>query len=194
VAERTEEDATRPNTGRQTCGNRRYELPSCSAHIFFWSFAAAGLAADLSTKGIIFRWLENAANQRISIIDGLLRLVMAENAGAAFGIATGRRLLLVAVSVVALFVILAVFFLSSSEKRLVHIALGLFTAGVCGNLYDRLFNDGLVRDFIDVVYWPGRHWPAFNVADSLLCVAVGLLIIGSFFNPKASRTPARQQK
>jgi signal peptidase II len=66
---------------------------------------------------------------------------------------------------------------------LVHVALGLFAAGVCGNLYDRIFNDGLVRDFIDV-YYRQHHWPAFNVADSMLCIAVGLGIISCFWAPK----------
>jgi signal peptidase II len=112
-------------------------------------------------------------------------LVVAENAGAAFGIAAGQRYLLVGVSVVALIIILAIFLLSGTERKLVHVALGLFTAGVCGNLWDRIFNNGLVRDFIDVVYWPGRHWPAFNVADSMLCIAVGLLIISTFSTKKS---------
>ena len=105
-----------------------------------------------------------------TIIDGFLRLQLAENPGAAFGIAAGQRFMLVAVSVAALVVFLAVFLFAGTDRKITHVALALFAAGVCGNLYDRLFNDGLVRDFIDVVYWPGRHWPAFNVADSLLCM------------------------
>ena len=118
----------------------------------------------------------------------------AVNDGAAFGIASGQRYLLVAVSVIALIVILTVFLFSGSERKLVHIALGLFAAGICGNLYDRIFNNGLVRDFIDVVYWPGRHWPAFNIADSMLCIGVGLLIISGAFTGKFSRRYARQHK
>ena len=55
---------------------------------------------------------------------------------------------------------------------MVQVALGLFAAGVSGNLWDRIFNGGQVRDFIDVVYWPGRHWHTFNVADAMLCIAV----------------------
>jgi signal peptidase II len=85
-----------------------------------------------------------------------------------------------------LIVIFAVFLFSGTKQRLAHVALGLFAAGVCGNLYDRISNDGLVRDFIDVTIWPGRHWPAFNVADSLLCIAVGLGVISCFQVPKRS--------
>ena len=104
-----------------------------------------------------------------------------------------RRWLLVAVSVGARIAI-ACFLLSKIEHTLVYAALGLLAAGVCGNLYDRLFHDGLVRDFIEVVYWPGKHWPSFNVADSMLCIAVGLLILSSFFTRQPSQKPAPPQK
>jgi signal peptidase II len=151
------------------------------------------LVLDLWSKRAVFDWLRQQQSHSVSIIGGFLQLVMAENAGAAFGIATGRRYLLVAVSVVALIAIFTVFFLSGTERKSVYISLGLFAAGVCGNLYDRIFNNGLVRDFIDVVYWPGRHWPAFNIADSMLCVGVGLLVV-STFTGKSSRRYARQHK
>ena len=75
-----------------------------------------------------------------------------------------------------------------------HAALGLFAAGICGNLYDRIFNNGLVRDFIDVVYWSGRHWPAFNFADSMLCIGVGVVIISGLFTEKSARKHAQQRK
>jgi len=55
-------------------------------------------------------------------------------------------------------------------------------------LYDRIFNDGRVRDFIDIVYWPGKHWPAFNVADSLLVIAVGLIIASNLLSGEDSAT------
>ena len=157
---------------------KRYTLnATIKAQLIFWSLAATGFALDLLSKWAVFNWLKQKPGKSVSIIDGFLQLVLAENEGAAFGIAAGQSWLLVAVSVIALMVILAVFLFGGTKRKLVHIALGLFTAGVCGNLYDRIFNNGLVRDFIDVVYWPGRHWPAFNIADSMLCIGVGLLII-----------------
>jgi len=116
------------------------------------------------------------------------------NTGAAFGIASGHLPFLVGVSVVALLVILGVFFLTSARQRIVQVSLGLFAAGVSGNLWDRLFNGGRVRDFIDVVYWPGRHWHTFNVADTMLCVAVGLLLVATFLTGSSDRTRAPRQK
>jgi signal peptidase II len=163
-------------------------------HLIFWPIFIGGLAFDLWTKSAVFAWLGNVQAQGISIIDGFLRLQLAVNPGAAFGIAGGHRVMLVSISVVALVVILVVFMFALKEGKIVIVALALFAGGVSGNLYDRAFNEGLVRDFIDVMYWPGRHWPAFNVADSMLCAAVGLLIISSFFSPKSCQTPAHPQK
>lgn len=189
-----EEDIARPGSGRAFLKHRPFALPGLTAQLIFWPLTAAGIVLDLWSKKVVFDWLQRQQAHSVSIIDGFLQLVEAENAGAAFGIAAGQYHLLVAVSVVALIVIFAVFLFSGTERKSVHVALGLFAAGVCGNLCDRIFNNGLVRDFIDVVYWPGRHWPAFNVADSMLCVGVGLLLISTFFTGKSSRKRARQHK
>ena len=163
-------------------------------HLVFWPVFIAGLALDLWTKKAVFEWLRNAEIDAFTIIDGFLRLQLAVNPGAAFGMAAGHRWKLIAVSVAALAVVLLVFLFAAGSRKIFNVALGLFAAGVCGNLYDRLFNGGFVRDFIDVVYWPGRHWPAFNVADSMLCIAVALLILSSFTARQSCQTRAQQQK
>jgi signal peptidase II len=167
-------------------------LPSLEAHLLFWPITIIGLLLDLWTKKVVFNWLQHRGS--VQIIDGFLQLVLAENDGAAFGIAAGRYRLLLAVSAAALIVILALFLFSRTTAKIIHISLALFAAGICGNLWDRIFNNGCVRDFIDVVYWPGKHWPAFNVADSLLCIGVGLLIISTFFTGRPSQKRAQQQK
>jgi signal peptidase II len=161
-------------------------FPDYKAHLIFWLIFISGLFLDLYSKKIIFQRLSNDSS--FDIIDGILRFVTAENTGAAFGIAAGKRFLLVGTSVIALVGVIAVFIFGHIRQRLVQVALGLFAAGVTGNLYDRIFNDGRVRDFIDVVYWPGVHWPAFNIADSMLCISVGLLIISSLRTHPESRS------
>jgi len=166
-------------------------LPDSKAHLIFWSLTLTGLALDLWSKKAVFDLLEDHGN--VLIINGFLRLVRVLNNGAAFGFFAGKPYLLAAISVIALVVILGVFLFSGTHNRLVHVALGLFTAGICGNLYDRIFNNGLVRDFIDV-YYRDYHWPAFNVADSLLCIGVGLLIISTFLTEKSVRKHAQQHK
>lgn len=157
----------------------RFFLPPLKVHLLFWPVASAVTALDLWTKSRIFDWLTKRPEPVLEIIDGFLRFVVRENPGAAFGIAAGQRTILTAVSVIAIIVILVIFCFGKIQQKLMAVALGLFTGGILGNLYDRIFNDGLVRDFIDV-YYRDWHWPAFNVADSALCIAVGLIIISSF--------------
>ena len=50
----------------------------------------------------------------------------------------------------------------------------LIMAGALGNLIDRV-RLGEVIDFLDF-FWGRFHWPAFNVADSLVCVGAALLV------------------
>jgi signal peptidase II len=205
MTEFKKEKSARPSSGRAFLSDskkplrctpflRGFAVPGLKAQLFFWPLMVLGLALDLWSKRTVFDWLQQRGNS-VSIIDGFLQLVAMENKGAAFGIASGQRYLLIMISVIALIVIFGIFLFSGTERKLVHIALGLFAAGVCGNLYDRLFyTDGAVRDFIDVVYWPGKHWPAFNVADSLLCVGVGLMIISCILTDKSPPERAQQHK
>ena len=189
-----EKSVARPTTGRAFLKQPFKLLPSLRTQLVFWSLVVGGLLLDLWSKSAVFAWLGRQQRNSIVIIDGFLQLVIAENTGAAFGIAAGQTRFLIMVSVVALMVIFVVFLFAGTEQKLMCVSLGLFAAGVCGNLWDRIFNDGRVRDFIDVVYWPGKHWPAFNAADSMLCIGVGLMIISSFFTRKSCRRHGRQHK
>lgn len=169
-------------------------LPNLNAHLVFWLVIVLGTTLDLWSKKAVFQWLQHRPDHSFSVIDGFLTLVMAENSGAAFGIASGQRWALAAVSITALVIVFGIFFFSRTRQKSVHLALALFAAGILGNLWDRLFNDGLVRDFIDVVYWPGKHWPAFNVADTMLCVAVAALLLSNLFTHWSYRRRPPQRK
>lgn len=189
------EDNVRPKAGRVSLpGHVKFHTPPAKAQWVFWSIAVGGFFLDIWSKSAVFNWLLKKEEPFFSIIDGFLRLVVAENSGAAFGIAAGHRYFLVTVSMVAIAVILFLFFFTRVEHKIMYVALGLFIGGVAGNLYDRIFNNGMVRDFIDIVYWPGKHWPAFNVADSMLCVGVGLMLVSSFLTERLARKHAQQQK
>ena len=64
-------------------------------------------------------------------------------------------------------------------------ALVLVIGGALGNVYDRIML-GYVVDFIELHY-QGYYWPAFNVADSAICLGAVLLIIDAFKNKEQSR-------
>lgn len=172
---------------------QKITLPRTRDHLLYWPIVIVGAAADLWTKHAVFQWLETRPYNEVTLIPNILTFVMRQNDGAAFSMFSGQRWPLAAVSIAALFFVMGLFLLAGIRHRLTLVALAMFTAGIIGNLYDRLFNHGFVRDFIDVVYYPGKHWPAFNIADSLLCIAVGLLLISSFTSP-ASQTPENQHK
>lgn len=67
-------------------------------------------------------------------------------------------------------------------QTLMAIALSLVLGGAIGNLIDRVLY-GYVIDFLDV-YYQDWHWPAFNIADSAICIGVGFMILDSFKQPK----------
>ena len=175
-------------------GRCKAALPDRVAHAIFWPIAGVGLALDLWSKQAVFAALRDEPDQSMTIIRGFLTFRMALNDGAAFGIFSGHKPALIGVSVLAMVGILGLFMLGTARQRAVQAALGLFAAGVCGNLWDRAFNDGKVRDFIDVVYWPGRHWHTFNVADALLCISVGLLIVTMLFTDSSCQKRDQPQK
>ena len=153
-----------------------FQLPSLSAHITFFTIVIAGVWLDLWSKHATFQWLGSDPENIFSVIDGFFNIVNRVNDGAAFSIASGQRIILLSVSIVALVIVLGIFLTGHLRNKTMIVAFALFTAGIIGNLYDRAFNDGFVRDFLDF-YVGSHHWPAFNVADSMLCIAVGLLII-----------------
>ncbi|MEY3024533.1 MAG: lipoprotein signal peptidase [Planctomycetota bacterium] len=120
----------------------------------------------------------------------LLDFHLVLNQGAVFGIGQQRRAAFIGLTVLAIAAGLAVFARWTDRKaHLSHVAIGLILAGGIGNLYDRVVY-GAVRDFLhlfprrDLPF--GLHWPGgsseifpwvFNVADVLLLVGMGLLMI-----------------
>jgi signal peptidase II len=188
------QDRTAQTTATMRLADRcKAELPDGLGHLIFWPILLAGLLADLWTKRAVFAWLEDKVGQSAEILDGILAFRMALNNGAAGGIFSGHSALLAGISIIALLAILGFFFLGTARQRIIQVSLGLFAAGVSGNLWDRLFNGGLVRDFIDVGY-RGWRWHTFNVADSMLCVAVVLLVVAMAFTGSSDRTRVPPQR
>ncbi|MEA2085361.1 MAG: signal peptidase II [Thermodesulfobacteriota bacterium] len=118
------------------------------------------------------------------VIPGLFNLTFVMNTGAAFGLFAGdltfgRQFFFIAVAMTALVVLFFAYRHLKSQGRIYIIAIGLISGGALGNLIDRM-RFGAVVDFFDF-YIGQYHWPAFNIADSAICVGVGLFLLGNFF-------------
>lgn len=129
-----------------------------------------------------------STDEIIPVIPGFFNLVQVHNTGAAFGMMSNNNAFFIGLSSVALVVLTVLTWRGAFHDRLAQWASALLVSGVAGNLTDRLLH-GHVVDFLDFILpWYGR-WPAFNVADSCICVAAGLLIVSSFVDGKKSTAP-----
>ena len=175
--------------------DKPHRRPDRVDYALFGSITLVGAGLDLWSKHAVFAWLNSKPVPEYSLIDGFLQFIVRENIGAAFSLFAGMTWMFIGISLIALIVLNTLFFMGRITSRLMLTALACIHAGVIGNLYDRLFNEGRVRDFIDV-YVGSYHWPTFNVADSLLCIGVGLLMIISFTapDPTAQRPAGSQTK
>lgn len=136
------------------------------------------LILDQVTKALIEKYVTEA----ITVIPGLFSIVHVGNPGAAWGIFSGHRWPLLIISIV-FFLFVVFYFRKLTEgwpER--YYALALIVSGIFGNSVDRIWRDGVVVDFLDF-YIKKWHWPAFNVADSTICIGVGLYLISSFRRP-----------
>jgi signal peptidase II len=114
------------------------------------------------------------------VIPGFFNLVYVRNEGAAWGMFGGQMPLLILLSIVVL-ILLAVYHRKVLNPTIDHrIALGLMVGGICGNLIDRV-RVGWVTDFLDF-HIGLHHFPSFNVADSAICIAVGLYMLSSLWH------------
>jgi len=139
----------------------------------FWAPAILGRVADLLSKHYVFALLQQAPGGRRPLLGPWLVLQLQRNTGGVFGFLPGKGYVFVALTIVALGFVVWMVRKSRPEQWLLRLALGLVTAGALGNLVDRLWF-GFVRDFI---YVEVINWPAFNIADSCICVAATILFL-----------------
>lgn len=119
--------------------------------------------------------------ESIAVIPDLFSLTYVRNTGAAFGIlATADPAFRVPFFILVPFVALAaigyVFRKIPAQDRKLSTALSLVVGGAIGNLIDRV-RLGFVVDFLDFHWRYTYHFPAFNVADTAICVGVGILML-----------------
>ena len=144
-----------------------------------WAFYILSLLIillDQATKYVAFN---NLTPYQPEAIFPMLNLTLAFNTGAAFSFlsSTGdwHRWFFASFSALMSLVIIVWMYKTPRTARLQLLALSLILGGALGNLVDRILL-GHVIDFIDV-YYANYHWPAFNLADSAICVGALLLLM-----------------
>jgi signal peptidase II len=137
-----------------------------------WLFlGAVGLAAALAdqlTKQVVSSRL--ALDESVHVI-GPLSIHHVQNSGIAFGLFASATVVVIALTAAAVVWMLWFFARSGARHPVLPVALGLVIGGSVSNLIDRV-RLGHVTDFLDL-----RFWPAFNLADTFICVGVAILIL-----------------
>jgi signal peptidase II len=167
-------------------------------YILFFSLPLYAL--DRMTK----HWVMQSIDPRYptTIVPDFFNLVNITNDGAAFGSFRNNNTFVIAISCVAALLALILLFARpksahSADARSIwlisnrwrDVSLALLLAGVLGNLTDRLLYGHVIDFLLFDLHVPFAHpWPAFNVADSCICIAVIFFMIHSFRTEKKTST------
>ena len=136
-------------------------------------------ALDQVTKHLVLRFIDPSEPQ--NLIPGFFTLVHVTNTGAAFGSFRNNNGFFIALSCVALVVVTVLLVRREPPDPWRRVALGLLMAGVLGNLTDRLLHGHVIDFLLFDLHLPfANPWPAFNVADSCICIAVVCFMVYSF--------------
>ena len=144
----------------------------------WFGISAIVVALDLYTKSLVQKAFSYGEHFTVSSFFDLVRY---HNEGAAFSFLANaggwQKWFFTAITAIAVIVITYLIVKHHAEKLFCS-GLTLVLGGAIGNLYDRL-TLGYVVDFL-YFHIDELYWPAFNVADSAICVGVGLLLLDSF--------------
>ena len=142
-------------------------------------------ALDQLTKQWVLRSI--SPYEARNVVPDFFNLVNVTNTGAAFGSFKGNNTFFVVISVIAMVVVTILLVRHRRSDLWRDVSLALLLAGILGNLTDRLLW-GHVVDFLlfNLHIRYADPWPAFNVADSCISIAVVLFIIHSFRKQKSA--------
>jgi signal peptidase II len=158
--------------------------------IRFWPLLVVVVLTDCATKRLAEERLVPGVPR--DVIGETVRLTLAYNRGAVFGIPLGSasRIVLIAVSVAVLVLLLRTYSHTPASDRWRLVALSLLCAGALGNLFDRLMSARGVVDFIDIGLGSVRFW-TFNVAD--MGVTFGAIMLAlSLWREEQREYPPRE--
>jgi signal peptidase II len=157
--------------------------------IFFLSLPLYAL--DQWTKLMVLRSI--SPDEPRAVVPDFFNLVNVTNTGAAFGSFRGNNTFFIVISAIALLVVLALLVQRRPRDVWRDASLALLLAGILGNLTDRLLYGHVIDFLLFDLHIPYAHpWPAFNVADSCISIAVVSFVLHSFWQGK--RPAARPEK
>ena len=164
-------------------------------YILFGVVTVVFTAIDQWTKILVQRNI-GPLRDEITVIDGFLSFVHAENPGAAFGMfgSSDYRMYFFGVfTLIALFVLGRMLYELPRDDRFQNVALGLIMSGAIGNAIDRVMKQS-VTDFIRVYtenptlknwlegsWYGSAEWPSFNIADAAIVIGMGMFVIHWMF-------------
>jgi len=144
--------------------------------------AVTAVAADQATKQIVASQLR--LGEEVHVV-GPFTLHHVQNSGIAFGLFSHSTPVVTVLTAIAVAWMVWFFARAGSRHPVLPTALGLLIGGSLSNLADRI-RLGHVTDFLDV-----KYWPAFNLADSFICVGVAILLLTLV---RADREPRRARR
>jgi signal peptidase II len=138
--------------------------------------AVVAILDQLSKAAVLAHFAGRLSGDR-ETITSFFNIALTFNRGISFGLfndGAGLNALVFSVAAAAI-VALLIFWLSRASSPFLAVAIGLIIGGAVGNVIDRL-RLGAVVDFLDV-HVGGLHWPAFNLADSAICIGVAVMLL-----------------
>ena len=152
----------------------------------YLGLSLAVVAVDQLTKFLIERHL--ALFESVSVLP-VLEITRLHNTGAAFSFladeAGWQRWLFTALAIIVSIVLALWLRRIPAYARVLATAVALILGGAIGNVIDRV-RLGHVIDFI-YAHWDRHYFPAFNVADSAICVGAGLLLLDTWLSGRRGR-------
>jgi len=139
--------------------------------------AVAVAIIDQLTKAAVLNHFAGRFPGDREVVTSFFNLALTYNRGISFGLfneGAGLNALIFSLAAAAIVGVL-VFWLSRVTSPFLGVAIGLIIGGAIGNVIDRI-RLGAVVDFLDF-HLGTLHWPAFNIADSAICIGVGAMLL-----------------
>ena len=145
-------------------------------HLLWLLLSAALVGIDRLTKWLVVSNMGLSDTVHLIKIGDkeILNFYYTLNSGAAFSKLSGKTVFLIVVTSLVILWLLYLVIAKRVKSRVYLVAISLIIGGGVGNLIDRIFNDGLVVDFIDVRI---INFPIFNFADICAVCGAGLLLL-----------------